>query len=224
MRFQKLCAIFALSLFLPIAISTQLKAEQKIEWKDLLPKLPPLKDPLAALTQDQRFDIEAIQWARSLSKKERQHADNLQMVRDATKYEKRFKKTGLDVDALIASQTRHLKAVEERQKVVNAKLNGQTVRLAGYLLPLEFSDEGVHDFLLVPYVGACIHVPPPPPNQIVLVQLSKKFKVVDLYTPAWIVGKLQTKATSRALTFADGTNDIPIGYHIDGASAEAYKE
>ena len=47
--------------------------------------------------------------------------------------------------------------------------NGKQVKLPGFVVPLEYSDKGrVKEFLLVPYFGACIHYPPPPPNQISL--------------------------------------------------------
>ncbi len=223
-RLVNVCVLLVLAVQLSLLGTTSLSAAQQIKWEHLLPNLPPLKDPYAVLTDDQRFDIETIEWARSLSSAERQNADNQQAIKDAKQYEASFKRQGLDVAKLLAQQARHLTAVTKRQKIVNADLNDKVIRLAGYLLPLEFSDQGVRDFLLVPYLGACIHVPPPPPNQIVLVQLAKKFQVTDLFTPAWVVGRLKTKATSRALTFVDGTNDIPIGYHIDGASVEIYRE
>ncbi|MBM4221962.1 MAG: DUF3299 domain-containing protein [Gammaproteobacteria bacterium] len=73
-------------------------------------------------------------------------------------------------------------------------LNGQYVKLPGYIVPLE-SDEGglLQEFLLVPYFGACIHVPPPPPNQIVYVRLSKPFDFYDMSQPYWIIGTISTK-------------------------------
>src|SRR6187549_1707175 len=56
-------------------------------------------------------------------------------------------------------------------------LDGKSVRIPGYMVPLEDDSEIVSEFLLVPYVGACIHTPPPPPNQIVQVKMNSKKKV-----------------------------------------------
>jgi hypothetical protein len=77
----------------------------------------------------------------------------------------------------------------------NPKLNGQYVRLPGYIVPLD-SDEGglIQEFLLVPYFGACIHVPPPPPNQIVFVKLAKPYNLKSMADPVWITGTLKTQA------------------------------
>ena len=82
-------------------------------------------------------------------------------------------------------------------------LNGQRVRLPGYIVPLEVSEQGrVIEFLLVPYFGACIHVPPPPSNQIVHVTSELGVKVDELYQPYWIEGPMQVKATTSELADA----------------------
>ena len=199
-------------------------AVQKIQWKNLLPQLPPLQDPLSGLTQDQRFDIETIAWAREMTAEERQLPQNKQGIEDAAKYERQFQEAGIAVDPLLQKYRTWLLAVDKRHKRVNTALNGKTVRLAGYLLPLEYSEQGETDFLLVPYVGACIHVPPPPANQIVFVRLAEKLKVKDLYTAVYVTGALKTKSSSKELTLIDGSADVAVGYHIDAATIEPYKE
>ena len=221
----RILLVFAAAWLIPlVGFVADARAATQIEWEHLLPKLPPLKDPLAALDQEQRFDIETIGWARELTKKQKLLVENQQGIKDAKMFEREFRKAGLDVDQLLTKYRAWLLAVKKRQKIVNPKLDGQSIRMAGYLLPLEFSDSGVTDFLLVPYVGACIHVPPPPPNQIVFVRLAKKFRVDDLFTAVWVSGKLKTKASSKALTLIDGTADVSVGYHIDGGRAEIYRE
>jgi hypothetical protein len=69
--------------------------------------------------------------------------------------------------------------------------SGVTVRIPGFMLPLEDSADSVTEFLLIPYFMACIHVPPPPPNQMVHVKMSgaKRHKVV-WYEPIWVEGQL----------------------------------
>jgi hypothetical protein len=225
MRTLKLCVALAAMLSITfLGDISPAHAAKRIEWKHLLPKLPPLANPLAKLTEDQRFDIETIQWARGLTAKQKRLEENQQGVQDVRDYERQFKKAGLNVDQLLSKYQTWRTAVAKRNKIVNSELSGQSITLAGYLLPLEFSDKGVTDFLLVPYVGACIHVPPPPANQIVFVRLAKKFKVEDLFTAVWVKGKLKTKATSKALALVDGTSDVSVGYHIDGGSAVIYRE
>jgi hypothetical protein len=71
------------------------------------------------------------------------------------------------------------------------KLNGVVVRIPGFMVPLEDTETRVTEFLLVPYFGACIHTPPPPPNQMAHVLMQRNQDVeVNLWDPIWIVGKL----------------------------------
>jgi hypothetical protein len=86
---------------------------------------------------------------------------------------------------------------------VVAELDGQELRIAGYPVPLELNDRGLYtSFFLVPYAGACIHVPPPPPNQIVLVDYPQGIAIKDIYEPFWMTGTLLIDQTSNALADA----------------------
>ncbi len=73
------------------------------------------------------------------------------------------------------------------------EMNGQAIRLPGFIVPLEFDEEQlITQFFLVPYFGACIHEPPPPPNQIIFVNYSAGLQLDALYEPFWISGVLAT--------------------------------
>lgn len=206
-----------------VPIKASANSPVRIEWKALLPKLEPLKDPLSTLTQDQRFDLETIAWVRQLSDEDRKLPVNKQGVDDAAEFERKFAKARIDVDKLLAEYSVWLAKIEARKNIVDRGLDGKSVKLAGYLLPLEFSEQGNTDFLLVPYVGACIHVPPPPPNQIVFVKLKKKYVVSELYTPVFVSGVIRTEATNKALSLVDGSSKIAIGYHMEGEAILPYK-
>ena len=79
-------------------------------------------------------------------------------------------------------------------------LNGARVMLPGFVVPLELADNGkVTEFLLVPYVGACIHYPPPPANQIVYVILPKPVEIGSLWVPYWVAGEIRTAAKESDL-------------------------
>lgn len=209
-----LAALLALSLAFA---ATPALAARAIKWPDLVPKLPPLKDPLAALNSEERIELETILWVRQLSDAERE--ERKEIVEEAKTYEEKFRKKGIVIDKLIADYAKFDAKVTKRKKKVKTAFTGQEeVTLKGYLLPLEFSEDGETEFLLVPYVGACIHVPPPPPNQIVLVSLSAKFKAKEVFTPVKVTGRLTTKSSSRKLFLVDGKADISVGYHMNGAS------
>jgi uncharacterized protein len=96
-------------------------------------------------------------------------------------------------------------------------LDGKMVRIPGYMVPLEDDSEVVSEFLLVPYVGACIHTPPPPPNQIVEVKMNSQKKVkMSFWDPVWVQGKLQI-ATVKS-PYGD------VGFQLAGMQIEPYKE
>ena len=78
------------------------------------------------------------------------------------------------------------------QAPVVPEMNGQYVSLPGYLVPVQTVGEDFKEFLVVPYFGACVHVPPPPPNQIVLVTVETPLRVKDPYSAYWITGTLST--------------------------------
>jgi len=134
--------------------------------------------------------------------------------------ERKLQEAGIDVDGLLAMRMK----IIERGRAVNPLLNGQNVRLPGYLLPLEFSGKQVSEFLLVPWVGACIHTPPPPPNQIVHVKPAKPVEMGGMFAPVWVTGQMTTGAIKKSLSLVDGSADIDLGYSLRASAVEPYKE
>ena len=95
-------------------------------------------------------------------------------------------------DGLTPNQIGTYNTVEE--------LNNKLVRLPGYILPTEYDQEGqVTDFLLVPYLGACIHMPPPPPNQIVYVQSATAADYGGMWRPVWVTGIMKAETYINSL-------------------------
>lgn len=118
-------------------------------------------------------------------------------------------------DALAAESAPAAAQQSPAAPVVEA-LDGQAVKLPGYIVPLDVTDEGrVTEFLLVPYFGACIHVPPPPSNQIVHVTTELGVLLDALYQPFWIEGPLQVEQSSSELAEA--------GYQMRAEKIYAYE-
>ncbi|KXI30086.1 DUF3299 domain-containing protein [Paraglaciecola hydrolytica] len=93
-------------------------------------------------------------------------------------------------------------------------LNGKLVKIPGFVVPLEGDNELTSEFLLVPYFGACIHVPPPPPNQIVYVKFSSGVPISNLYDAVWVTGTLSTASWQGDLA--------TVGYSLTGISLSQY--
>jgi len=100
---------------------------------------------------------------------------------------------------------------------VKPGMDGQAIGIPGFIVPLEFDDELiVTEFFLVPFFGACIHVPPPPPNQIIHVKYAQGLELKTLYDPFWIYGILKTSTVENDTATA--------AYTIDMTSYEDYTE
>jgi hypothetical protein len=108
-----------------------------------------------------------------------------------------------------------LRALQPRGGANRLELDGKDVRIAGFVAPLRFDGGKISEFLLVPYVGACIHVPPPPSNQIVIVSGFEGFRPSgDLLYPVQVTGKLHVAVVKTDLG--------DVAYQIKGAKVERY--
>lgn len=94
-------------------------------------------------------------------------------------------------------------------------LDGQTVKLPGYVVPLDAVQDAMREFLLVPYFGACIHSPPPPANQIVLVVPSTPAKGLRAMEVVWVTGVMQARKGESMMGAS--------GYRIERAAIEPYE-
>ena len=96
------------------------------------------------------------------------------------------------------------------------ELNGKRVRIGGYVVPLDFDATKVTEFLLVPFVGACIHVPPPPANQIVYVKAASGITLKGEFDPVYVTGIIKTEGQFTGLA--------ETGYSIDADLVDSRKE
>lgn len=113
-------------------------------------------------------------------------------------------------------QTLNFTIPHSQQKAAALQLDGKRVNIPGFMVPLEDDLDQVTEFLLVPYAGACIHVPPPPPNQIVYVKMDKNTKVQVTFTdPIMVTGTL------RISTVQSPYGDV--SYDLSGESVVPYQ-
>ena len=187
----------------------------EINWNDLLPVLTAQDDPMSGLTDE---ELEFVEWIMYLRASLPTEIDpvNQKLYDEMNVALPELRKKGLDVDVLIEQR-------KFRATMVNKDLDGQQVELSGYLLPLDFSGKSVSEFLLVPYVGACIHTPPPP-NQIVhaVSKVPNQYDADDFFRPVSVFGKMKIQSLSKNLFLTDGTSDVDIGYSISVEKIEDF--
>ena len=189
---------------------------RQITWDDLIPANLIAEDPVAKLTEDQQ---DLVYWViNMLESLPERNQETEEFYQEIDKAMPTLEKYDIDIAAVLNKR-------KEIRTTVVEELNGINVRIPGYLLPLEVSQEKVTEFLLVPYVGACIHVPPPPLNQIVHVKTAAKkgYAMKQLYDPVWVTGVISVQVMVKDLYFVDGSAEIDIGYTMKANHIEPYE-
>jgi hypothetical protein len=97
---------------------------------------------------------------------------------------------------------------------LNPTLDGAYIKMPGFIIPIDLSTDGVTSFVLVPYVGACIHTPPPPPNQLVFVTTQTPWPSTDLWEAVWVTGQMQHEIQT--------TDVAETGYLLNADEMEVY--
>lgn len=128
---------------------------------------------------------------------------------------------GINLAMLSDGDPRAIQALERLKEEwdkapANTALNGERIRIPGFVVPLDQQKGELRQFLLVPYFGACIHTPPPPSNQIIHVLLGKPVKNLRAMDPVWVSGALETTRSETGMGAA--------GYRMKGDLIAAYKE
>lgn len=108
-----------------------------------------------------------------------------------------------DADAIYAEMQAEYDSID----LVNDELDGAKINLAGFVAPLNYEDDIVTEFLLVPYFGACIHVPAPPAHQTVLVSVDKAdgLTIDESWGAVWVAGTLTANSATTDLATASYT-------------------
>ena len=110
-----------------------------------------------------------------------------------------------EIDKLLDGSDESNARLNELQEAFNYapvvdELDGKRVKLAAYITPLEFDGQTeLSEFLLVPYVGACMHTPPPPANQVVHANSEEIVKLKSIYDPVWAIGTIRTETVRSDL-------------------------
>ncbi len=98
---------------------------------------------------------------------------------------------------------------KELSKVLNKEIT-----ITGFMMPLDFESKNISEFLLMPFVPSCMHVPPPPPNQLILVKMKKGSKAASTFYPVEVTGKLSL----------DINPELESSYKIEGNKARELKD
>ncbi|MGI9522829.1 MAG: DUF3299 domain-containing protein [Hyphomicrobiaceae bacterium] len=197
-----------------------LQATQNVRWADLTVPILPNDDPTFGLAFEQRQNFEALLAAQV--KRETGTAltgDDKATVKRASEA---LRASGLSGEALLKKEKQFRQKITSQRSSVREEWDDKKIRIPGYVLPLEFDGDLVTEFVLVPYMGACVHVPPPPANQMIIVRHASGFAVAGLFEAVWVTGRLKIARSSRPVNLSDGTASFEVGYVMDAASVRHY--
>jgi hypothetical protein len=212
-------ALFLL-LVVAVCLASPVRAldAREVSWADLAPAAVEYENPFDALTADHMDGLRRL--VRLESGAEAGDAD---AAAEAKALQAKLESSGLDVDGLLAKRLEIMELRRTAATGVNEALVGETVRIPGYVLPLEFHDQKAVEFLLVPSVGACIHTPPPAANQLVHVHYPQGVEIRGYYDPIWISGPIAAQSSVRAVRYVDGESRVEVSYFMQPALVEPYR-
>ncbi|WP_209598150.1 DUF3299 domain-containing protein [Ruegeria sp. HKCCSP351] len=184
-------------------------------WDALAPTVEPFDDPFLAMTLEQKRDLRDVLLSREA---ETAGSGSLELRGAASAARIRLEAAGLDPDYLLVQRLVVMERRREEATGVTSTFLDQRVLLDGFVLPLVWDGDRVVEFLLVPWVGACIHTPPPPPNQIVHVAFPEGLKLERRFEAVRLEGTMRHRPAEHALFLIDGSRQIPASYGLDGAA------
>ncbi|MGF1538008.1 MAG: DUF3299 domain-containing protein [Elainellaceae cyanobacterium] len=206
--------LLVVSLCLVCGLATSALAQSRLTWEDLQPSETTLQNPYAHLSTEQTYDLATLAQLQTWLEESKAASDSLE-AQEILRLKKKLRDQDLDVVALLSRVEQARAYWQYRSRSANSEWVGQTVQLEGYVLPLNQQQANrVTEFLLVPYVGACIHVPPPPPNQIVYIKPEQALPSPGLFAQVVVEGALQLKSASYELFRIDGSRPVEVSYAL----------
>jgi imidazolonepropionase-like amidohydrolase len=197
-----------------LALALPAAAAPMATWASLAPSVEPYDDPFAEMPYEQIEALRTILRADMAAEAGQLDAAMAEAAADARRL---VEEAGLDVEALFAQREIIMQRREEAELGVTTTHLDQTVVMDGYALPLRAEDGRIVEFLLVPWVGACIHTPPPSANQIVHVDYPQGFEAFSQFTPIRLEGRLRHRLAEHDLFLVDGTMPVATSYAMEEA-------
>lgn len=185
-------------------------APAHVVWSELAPSTAPYEDPFLEMSYWQKDDLRTILQAT-------QNEDDNELAQRSQVARARLFDDGYDADALLEQRLFVMEKRREEATGVTGQFLGQVVTLDGYVLPLSSQDGRVYTFLLVPWVGACIHTPSPPPNQMVRVTVPDGIEIDEVFHAVRLRGVLEHEPTVSNLFLVDGHSLVEASYTLNSA-------
>ncbi|MBW3697752.1 DUF3299 domain-containing protein [Vibrio sp. T187] len=190
-------------------------------WEELRPNVATIEDPFKSLNVNQVDDLAYV--AKYLqAKSDPNGSPSEELRKEYVESKARLEKANVDIEHLLSLREQITAQRKVLATQVNNEILDETHRVPGYITPVDFDGSKVTKFLFVPTAGACIHTPPPPANQMILVNYPQGIEVESLSTPMWIEGKLTSKRSNLDISYVDGEAEVSTLYSMNAANVDFY--
>jgi hypothetical protein len=179
---------------------------------DPFKKLSPVQLSQLAIVARER---ERLKTTSDLIKEEREWA-----TERISSAEQALNADGIDIDGLIAMRWIIAERRQRAASAGNEKLDGASVRISGFLIPVGSDEQGAQIAYLVPERGMCSHTPPPPPNQLVRVRMTADWTPTRYYEAVRLTGKLALASSSKKVRIIDGMVWMIATYQLEAREVE----
>ncbi len=206
-----------------VLAATQALAEpEAIEFSDLAdPLAVAFEDPYAAMGVDMLSELKLlVQSDEKLAGTDLDEETRTRLEARRAAAQEKLKANGQDVDVLLGQRWEIAKKRQTARMATNPIFDGAEVSLSGYIIPAPPAADGSAVGYLVPQVGMCSHLPPPPPNQLVRVRLRADQQVESLYTPVRVSGPLHVEPYDTTVFVLDGEVRMLSGWTLDAEIVE----
>lgn len=207
--------VLLLALFLNAPGAGQAASPELVVWDQLAPSVEPYEDPFLDMSIDQKSDLRDILLARQAVEAGSTDAG---LQARALEARAQLETAGFDPDFLLVQRLVVMERRREEATGVTSSHLDSEVLMDGYVLPLSWEGERVVEFLLVPWVGACIHTPPPQPNQIIHVSFPEGITLQKRFEAVRLKGTLRHEPLTHELFLMDGSRKIPASYQLNQAT------
>lgn len=216
--YRKLILSVILSIVSTSALTTELSYTY---WEELRPNIETIEDPFKYLNVNQLDDLAYVAKYIQVQNSPEQSASE-ELTTEYLQSKKRLEQAGVDIEKLLSireqiTQQRRVLATQANTEIIN-----NVHRVPGYITPIDFQGQKVTKFIFVPTAGACIHTPPPPANQMILVDYPQGIEVNSLSTPMWIQGKLLTENSTLDINYVDGESEVSTIYSMQASKVDFY--
>lgn len=211
---MKTITLLMLSLF---SFSVHASDPVLLDWSDLNAKAQKVNIQLPDLTEQQKRLLQGVNLLTNDPSEEAQSQRALIIEQLAAH--------GIDAEQALELRRQYMTEMKKSSETVNTSYDGQKVRVPGFVVPIEFNQDMLATkMLLVPVAGACIHMPPPPANQIVQISYPEGFELQNVQYPVWVEGNFHSNVTTEEVYLVDGKAAVSMGYEMEATLIEDYYE